>query len=180
MPDPRLHPLTDTERTPQQQRLIDQAGGELRVFTTLARHPALFEDFLPLGGRLLHRSALSGREREILILRTAFGCRADYEWAQHHRIATAIGVEPEVIAALGQQTPALSPGDALLARAADELVHEHRLSDTSWGALTERFSEVQLIELCMLVGSYAMLAGTLNSMQVQPEPGLAVPPWAQD
>jgi len=89
-------------------------------------------------------------------------------------------VEPEVIAALGQPAPALSPGDALLARAADELVNEHRLSDTSWGALTERFSEVQLIELCMLVGSYAMLAGTLNSMQVQPEPGLAVPPWAQD
>ncbi len=161
MPDPRLHPLTAAERTPHQQQLIDQAGGELRVFTTLARHPALFEDFLLLGGRLLHRSALSGREREILILRTAFGCRADYEWAQHHRIATALGMEPEVIAALGHSEPELAPDDALLAR-------------------TERFSEVQLIELCMLVGSYTMLAGTLNSMQVQPEPGLATPPWAQD
>jgi 4-carboxymuconolactone decarboxylase len=180
MPDPRLHPLTATERTPQQQRLIDQAGGELRVFTTLARHPALFEDFQHLGGRLLHRSALSGREREILILRTAFGCRADYEWAQHHRIATALGMEPEVIAALGHSEPELAADDALLARAADELVNEHRLGDACWGALTERFAEVQVIELCMLVGSYTMLAGTLNSMQVQPEPGLAVPPWAQD
>jgi 4-carboxymuconolactone decarboxylase len=180
MTEPRLHPLTAEERTPEQQRLIDRAGGELRVFTTLARHPELFDDFQHLGGRLLHRSALTEREREILILRTASGCRADYEWAQHHRIATALGLQADVIAALGQEAPDLSVDDALLARAADELVGEHHLSDETWQALSERFDEVQLIELCMLVGSYAMLAGTLNSMQVQPEPGLATPPWAQD
>ncbi len=177
MPEPRVQPLTREERTPEQQRLIDQAGGELRVFTTLARHPGLFDDFQHLGGRLLHRSALTEREREILILRTAFCCRADYEWAQHHRIATALGLEAAVIAALGQLAPVLSADDALLARAADELVGDHQLSDEVWAALGQRFSEVQVIELCMLVGSYAMLAGTLNSMQVQPEPGLATPPW---
>jgi hypothetical protein len=42
--------------------------------------------------------------------------------------------------------------------------------DKTWGELNSTFDERQVIELCMLVGHYEMLAMTLNSLGVQPEP----------
>ncbi len=38
-----------------------------------------------------------------------------------------------------------------------------------------RFDEIELIELCVLTGHYAMLAMTLNSLEVVPDP-IADPP----
>lgn len=174
---PRLDPVPPEERTELQQKLMNDAGKEYRVFSTMIRHPDVFGAYLPLGSRLLGRSSLTGREREILILRSAYGARADYEWGHHARIGSRAGVEDEVIAQLGTQTPSLDPQDALLATAADELVGDHRLSQQTWDALAQRFDEKQIIEICMLVGSYIMLGGALNSMQVQLEEGFPVAPW---
>ncbi|WP_153505021.1 carboxymuconolactone decarboxylase family protein [Cumulibacter manganitolerans] len=177
MPTPRLDPIPPQERTEQQQQLVDAAGKDYRVFSTLIRNPEVFGAYLPLGSQLLARSGLTAREREILILRTAYGIRADYEWGHHARIGSKAGIEDDVIAQLAQASPALGADDALLATAADELVGDHRLSDATWTALTARFSEQQVIEICMLVGSYVMLGGALNSMQVQLEEGYPVAPW---
>jgi 4-carboxymuconolactone decarboxylase len=61
----------------------------------------------------------------------------------------------------------------VLLRAADELVADHRLSDLTWSALSERYDDQQMIELTLLVGNYAMVAGMLNSIGVEREPGVA-------
>jgi 4-carboxymuconolactone decarboxylase len=66
---------------------------------------------------------------------------------------------------------------ALLIRAADQLTAEHELDDRTWSALSERFDEAQMIELCMLVGDYAMIAGVLKSLRVPLEDGLPAPDW---
>ena len=58
---------------------------------------------------------------------------------------------------------------ALLLRAADELHAERRIGDELWDELAAELDEVRLIELCMLVGHYEMLAMTLNTLEVQPE-----------
>jgi alkylhydroperoxidase family enzyme len=66
--------------------------------------------------------------------------------------------------------PGLSRRQRLLVRATDEL-HAHRvLSDETWAELRGQLSDAELIELCMLVGHYEMLAMTLNSLGVQPDP----------
>ena len=45
-----------------------------------------------------------------------------------------------------------------------------RIGDELWAPLAEQLDQVRLIELCMLIGHYEMLAMTLNSLRVQPEP----------
>ena len=60
----------------------------MNIFTTLVRHPGLFRKWLPFGGKLL-AGKLPPRDRELLILRTGWNTRADYEWHQHVRIARA-------------------------------------------------------------------------------------------
>jgi alkylhydroperoxidase family enzyme len=170
---PRLPPLDLDELTEEQRELLS-AGGELRnlhIFRTLVRHPRLYRRWSPFGGFLLQRSSLEPRDRELVILRTAFRCGSAYEWGQHVRIGRDAGLADEEIrrVAEGPAAPGWTSEDATLLRTVDELNDDHCLSDDTWSRLRERFEDAQVIELMMLTGHYALLAGVLNSLGVQPE-----------
>lgn len=154
-----------------------EAGvGEARnVFMTLAHHPGLLRRYLPFGGKLFAGGKLSARDRELVVLRTAYVCVCRYEWAQHVGIARSAGVTEDELArvAAGPSAPEWSARDRLLLRSVDELRAEARLSAATWDALTAEFHLQQLIELLMLVGNYVMLAGVLNTLQTELEPDVA-------
>jgi len=175
---PRIPPLPESERDDRARELLAQAGGAAagatNIFTTLVRHPGLFRRWLPFGGKLL-AGRLPARDRELLILRTGWNCRSDYEWAQHVRIARAAGLSDEEIARVRQGPGAdgWSADDALLLAAADELHSDACLGDATWAALAERYDERQLVEVPMLVGHYHLVAFTLNSLGVQVEDDVA-------
>jgi 4-carboxymuconolactone decarboxylase len=175
----RVTPLAPSERDARQADLVARAGAELNVYTTLVRNPDVFADFLTLGQRLLNLSTVQARARELLILRVAWRCRAPYIWSHHARIGRSAGVTDGDLEALARAD--VEDGDALRAlmlRVADELVTDHRLCDSTWSDLAERYSTEQVIEVCTLVGFYAMLAGTLNSLDVQIEDPHTAPDWA--
>ncbi len=168
-----------------QAALLEPLGGDsaLNLFSTLANHPKLMRSWLRFGGQLLQRSSLSDRERELVILRVAMRCGSEYEWGQHVGIAREAGLSDDEIRRVGsledQTQSAASTGwtrtEAALLRAADELLGDHVLSDETWEHLSETHSTEELIELTMLVGHYAMLAGLLRTFQVPTEvplPGL--------
>ena len=69
----------------------------------------------------------------------------------------------------GPGAPGWSPRQQLLLRTADEMHAAGEIGDELWAALAAELDERLLIELCMLVGHYEMLAMTLNSLRVQPE-----------
>lgn len=170
---PRVPPLELDELTDEQRELLS-AGGELRnlhIFRTLVRHPRLYRRWSPFGGVLLQRSSLAPRDRELVILRTAYRCGSAYEWGQHVRIGREAGLSDDEIlrVAAGPAAQGWSNEDAALLRAVDELHDDHCLSDEAWSHLRARFGDAELIELMMLTGHYALLAGVLNSLGVQPE-----------
>jgi 4-carboxymuconolactone decarboxylase len=127
---------------------------------------------------LLYGGRLSDRDRELLILRTAWHCHADYEWGQHVGIARAAGLSDEEIerVADGPDASGWSSEDAALLRAADELHGQSRIGDETWTALAARYDEQQLIEVCMVVGQYHLVAFTLGSLGVQGEGELPAMP----
>ncbi len=69
----------------------------------------------------------------------------------------------------GPAAPEWSERRRLLLAAADECHADGRIGDGTWAGLTEDLDEPLLIELCMLIGHYEMLAMTLASLRVQPE-----------
>jgi alkylhydroperoxidase family enzyme len=147
-------------------------GPPPNVFTTLARHRRLFRPWLRFAGRLMPGGRLPRADTELLILRVAHNCGSAYEWAQHERIAIGAGLAPEQIERVreGPEAEGFSERQRLLLRAADELHDRRDVSDELWPELRATLSEVELIELCMLVGHYEMLAMTLNALRVQPDP----------
>lgn len=143
-----------------------------RVFTTLARHPRLFRRWLVFADGLLLRGSLPRADTELLILRTAWNCAGWYEWVQHAGLARAHGLRRELVEAVpaGPNSPVWTGRQRLLLRAADELDQGHVITEATWAGLAGLLSDRELIEVCLLVGHYTMLAGALNSLGVRPEP----------
>ncbi|HKH23251.1 MAG TPA: carboxymuconolactone decarboxylase family protein [Solirubrobacterales bacterium] len=181
--DPRIPPLPPDEwgADPDLMRILEavpggvsQRLGDNNIFPTFARHPELFKAWLRFGGYLLTSGKLPGRDRELLILRTAVLCRSDYEWGQHVRISLDGGIDRETIDRVleGPHADGWSEHDAALLRAADELHEGSRISDGTWEKLAESYDTERLIEATMVIGHYHMLAFALNSFGVELDEGL--------
>ena len=80
---PRIPPLPREGRDPRTEELLEPLrrpdGTELNIFATLAHHPKLLKRWSAFGGVLLYGGSLPARERELLILRAGYLCRAHYE-----------------------------------------------------------------------------------------------------
>jgi alkylhydroperoxidase family enzyme len=148
------------------------AGGEVpNIFTTIAHHPRLLKRWSAFGGVLLFRGELDDRARELLILRTAWNCRAHYEWDHHVAIGRRAGLGDDEIArvAEGPGADGWTADEAALLRAADELHDHDRIDDATWAELAADRTPAQMVEICMVVGQYHLVAFTLNSLGVQLE-----------
>jgi 4-carboxymuconolactone decarboxylase len=174
---PRIPPLGDDEMDEETNALLEEVrlpnAEAVNIFATLVRYPGLYRRWMPFAGKLL-AGKLPTRDRELLILRSAWRCRSSYEWGQHVRLAKQAGISAEEIdrVAAGPDTPGWEPFDRTLLAAVDELHDDACLTDATWATLASRYDERQMIELPMLVGQYHMLAFALNSLGVQREPGV--------
>jgi AhpD family alkylhydroperoxidase len=150
---------------------IATRSGPPNIFTTLARHRRLFRRWLRFAAGLMPRGTLPRDDTELVILRVAHNCGCEYEWGHHERIAQSTGLTADQVQRVRDGAPAggWAPHQALLLRAADELHADREISDALWAQLRPLFSDQELIELCMLVGHYEMLAMTLNTLRVEPD-----------
>ena len=175
---PRIGPLSPDELDDQARELLGGAAAPnataRNIFATLVRHPGLFRRWMPFGGKLL-AGKLPARDRELLILRTAWRCRSEYEWGQHVTIAQAAGLTREEIERVREGAVAAewTPFESALLWAVDEMHESARIRDETWRLLSSQYDERQLIEVPMLVGHYHMLAFTLNTLGVPLEPDVA-------
>lgn len=145
----------------------------MNVFATVVRNEGLFARWTPFLGRLL-AGKLPARDREILILRTGWLCRSEYEWGQHDLIGREAGLTESDLRRIvrGPDSDGWSPPERLLLRATDEMHERFAVSDDTWTGLADQYDEAQLIEIPMVVGHYHMVAFVLNTLRVQREPDL--------
>lgn len=158
---------------------LDPSGRPLNIFLTMAHHPALLQRWNLMAALFRRPGRLPVRDRELVVLRTAWRTRASYEWGQHVLIARDVGVTDDEIVRVSREDLADWPDrERSLLRFADELLREVDVSDEVWAPATRLLDEAQLIELVMLIGLYRMAAGFLNTLRVVPEPYL--PGWPTD
>ena len=126
----------------------------------------------PSAGTLLYGGALPARDRELLILRTGYLLPGALRVGPARRDRPGRRAQRRRDRSGGRRTGrrrAGRPSDADLLRAADELHADSRIGDATWAPSPARWDEQQLIEVCMVVGQYHLVAFTLNSLGVEPE-----------
>jgi 4-carboxymuconolactone decarboxylase len=175
---PRIAPLTEAEWTAEQRQELEpvyREGQLYNVVDTLTRHWAAYQKFGVWGRHVLgETSTLPPRDRELLILRTGWLCRAEYEWGQHVVFGKKAGLTDAEIARIkeGPDAPDWAPFDATLLRAADELPADAFISDRTWAALSERYRTEQLMDVVFAVGQYTLVSMALNTFGVQLDKGV--------
>ena len=157
----------------QLKHLEETTGGALNVGLTMLHHPALAQRYREFGISFLTDGTLPARDRELIILRTSWLCHSAYEWAHHTRIGQDCGIsEDEIRHITTTDLGSWKPADTELLAAVDTVIRDHTLTEEQWTRLADRYGTAGIIEIVMLAGPYAMLAGILNSAGTRVEPGI--------
>lgn len=168
---PRVAPVERDSWNAAQKALLEpiaERGRLYNVHKTLANHPRLLADWLPFATYVLRDNLLPVRDREILILRIGYLCRAEYELAQHARIGKRAGLTDDDLKRIAQGPTAggLSDHERLLLQAVDELHADAFVSQPTWEGLSKNYSVQQMMDLVFTVGEYNMVSMALNSFGV--------------
>ncbi|WP_280829485.1 carboxymuconolactone decarboxylase family protein [Mycobacterium sp. OTB74] len=145
------------------------------MFLTLARLGKLFPAHSIFLSQVLGKTRLSTAEKELIVLRVAWRLGCAYEWSHHRHMADNAEVAPHVIAAATtEDLRGLSPRQSALLWATDELIAQHKLTESGWAAALEQLNADEALELSLFVGHYVMIAMVINTAGVQLEPGFDV------
>jgi alkylhydroperoxidase family enzyme len=173
----RVSPLPEAQWTDDIRVVLakyGQGGAATAEFRTWARHPELLRGVMPFATYVSRESTLPPRDREVLILRTAWLCRSSHVWALHAGIAQQNGLTADEIhrVAEGPEANGWNAFDATLLRMADELHVNAFISDGTWSALSARYDRDHMIDALFAVAEYTLLASAANTYGVQPDAGL--------
>jgi 4-carboxymuconolactone decarboxylase len=189
----RLVPVTEPDLTPDQRTFWDQlnagkrGGKSVRAegfltgpFDILLRSPDLAQASARLGEVLRFETALTQRERELVIITVIAHWQARFSWLPHSAYAEQAGITPAVIAdiAAGREPVFDSDADRVIHQLVAELVSTGWVSDERYAAALAALGERRLVELVGLAGYYCFTSVLLNAFRV-PLPDGASVPWSE-
>ncbi len=155
--------------SPVRGRKSATSGDAKKLGRRFGRFPQATEGKTVAESQIVDKYTIPFRDKEILILRTAWLSRGDYIWGRHYVWGKESGLTDEEIERITQGPGAAGwdDFDATLLRAADELHTSRFVSDATWNALSARYSEDQVREVVMIIGDYTQLAMFQNSLGAQ-------------
>jgi alkylhydroperoxidase family enzyme len=172
---PRITPL-EPPYDDESAAALDLLGPPIQLFRVWARRPELARGIAGWGSYYLsRRSALTLRQRELVIDRTTALCGADYEWGVH--VATFAGkaeFDAEQLASLATGGPTdacWNAADRAVLTAVDELHTTSDLSDGTWADLVAAVGEDATLELVLVCGWYHAISFTVRALRLPLEPG---------
>lgn len=156
-------------------RASAESGQEVpHSFRAMLNSPDAAEAVAGLGEYLRFKSPLDPAVRETAILAVAHELDSRYQWAHHEPIARQVGVRDQVIESIesGRAPMGLPAKEGVFAQAAKELAGKGTMTERTFQAVLHLLGPQQTVDLVMLVGYYAMLAGALSALDVELESGL--------
>jgi 4-carboxymuconolactone decarboxylase len=181
--EPRLPQLTVDKLNDQQKPLADyilkfSAVGIGGPYNMLLRSPAAGKPVLDTLDYLRWHTSVPLRLNEFAILIQSRLWRSQVEWYAHYPLALRAGLAKDTADALkAQKRPAaMQPDEAAVYDFCMALYTKHEVSDAAYAELRKYFSEQQVVDLMLVSGTYANLAGMLAVQQHGLPPG-AEPPF---
>src|SRR5580700_7295079 len=134
-------------------------GGLLNVYKLLLHSPAVAQTWFEHNNAVRWKTQLSGRLREIVIIRVANLNGIDYVLAQHvPGLALAEGLTVTECDALKdwRRTDLFDERERAALAYADAMTLTTSVPDDVFAALRQRYSDREIVELSVLIGTYIM------------------------
>ncbi|HEY6496248.1 MAG TPA: carboxymuconolactone decarboxylase family protein [Trebonia sp.] len=151
-------PLLNVEDLPESDR--DVLERPINLYRLFAHLPELARRYRQMGRWLRFESGMDPRLRELAILQVGVLTGSPYEATHHVHLGREFGVSDEDIRAIGAETRGepneLGEQERTVLRAARELTAGVRISDATWDALGQWFSQKERLELTVLISFYNM------------------------
>lgn len=170
---PRIHPPSDTELDPAQQRVYDAitAGPRGEVVGPLGVwlwRPELADRAQRLGEYARYRTCLPARLSELAILVVARFWGSEFEWCVHKQIALDAGLDPRAVESIrAGGVPAFDePGQAVVYEFSRTLLRRHGVDDALYARAIETLGEAAVIDLVGILGYYSLISMTINVFRV--------------
>ena len=164
----------DEANLTQEQRVVFDAiasgprgivEGPLRVWL---QSPELAEKAQALGAFCRYGTRLPAKLSELAILVTGAFWRSGFEWAVHAPIARREGLSEALVEAirLGKRPNFSDAAEEAVYDFASGLHRDHRVSDETYGKITELFGQEGAVELTGILGYYTLISMTINAFAV--------------
>ncbi len=180
---PARIPLLSAEEAGKRAAEVEilPAFAELNIFRALLSRPLAAKAVQDLLVALLFKGKLDARLRELVIMRLGWATGADYEWTQHWRVATGLGIPAEDLLAVRdwRASDRLSEADRAVLAATDETLEAGAISPQTWAACERHVGGAEVLtELVCAIGFWRMVSSVLRSLEVPLEAGVAS--WPPD
>src|ERR1700749_2299833 len=148
-------------------------GGLLNVYKLLLHSPALAQTWFDHNGAVRWKTELSGRLREIVIIRIAHLNGVDYVLAQHvPGLAVAEGLTLAECDALvdWRATDLFDARERAALASAEAMTLATSVPDDVFAEVRRHFNDREIVELSVLVGTYIMHNRVMKALAIDLEP----------
>ena len=172
-------PLLDVEALPALKELVDRIragrrGRVINIYRLLLHSPPLAETWFEHNNAVRWKTKLDGRLREVVIIRIGYLTRARYVIGQHvPKLALGEGLTLGECEALHdwQDSDLFNPRDRAVLAYTDAVIRDIEVPDTVFEPLRGFFDARQIVELTVLIGTYAMHVRVCEALKLDPEQG---------
>ncbi|WP_297600199.1 carboxymuconolactone decarboxylase family protein [Mycobacterium sp.] len=172
----------DEAKAAADEAAVPNYMAELSIFQVLLNHPPLARAINDLLATMLWHGALDARLRELAIMRIGWLTACDYEWTQHWRVASRLGVPRDDLLGVRdwRNHAGFGPAERAVLAATDDVVRDGAVSAASWAVCEREFNgdTMTLVELVTAIGAWRMVASILQSLEVPLEEGVSS--WPPD
>jgi len=166
-------PYPDASRhEPLVERIKHERGGKLlNLYKMLLHSPPVAEGWLAFLTAVRQGAELSGRYRELAILRIAVLNGADYEFNAHALVALSEGITQAVIDELrANRVPAaLDEADRAVLAYADSMTRHIHVPDDVFAQVREHLAERDVVELTATIAAYNCVSRFLEALHIDQE-----------
>jgi 4-carboxymuconolactone decarboxylase len=148
-------------------------GSLINVYKLLLHSPPLAEAWLGLVDAVRWKTQVTGRLREMVIIRIGHLNRTEYVVNQHvPLLAIPEGLTPAECDALAdwRASGLFDERERAALAYADAMTRDIEVSDESFAALRRHFDERAVVELTVMIGTYNMHTRVLKALRIDPEP----------
>lgn len=153
-------------------QIIKERGKLVNLYKMLLNSPPLAQGWLNFLTAIRQQCLLSGKIRELSILRIAVINKADYEFQSHIPFALKEGLSNEQINSLEnwQISPLFNDLEKSVLGYTDSMTQDVHVPDSVFKNVNKHFDARGMTELTATIAAYNLVSRFLEALEIDPEP----------